>query len=105
MRLAAALLRRGLPLPAALRLDSTVTPNKNIQRAGRLLYGGQDRQDPLSRDKRVFRRKGPWQDAGAACSAPRHDRAGRSRDRAALSRIVTVLLQHQPYIQKGLFYN
>ena len=32
---------------------------------------------PLSRDKRVFRRKGPWQDAGAACGAPRHDRAGR----------------------------
>ena len=31
MRLAAALLRRGLPLPAALRLDSTATPNKNIQ--------------------------------------------------------------------------
>jgi RNA polymerase sigma-70 factor (ECF subfamily) len=26
-----ALLRRGLPLPAALRLDSTATPNKNIQ--------------------------------------------------------------------------
>ena len=41
---------------------------------------------------------------GAFCH-PRHDRAGRSRDRAALSRIVTVLLQHQPYIQKGLFYN
>lgn len=34
MRLAAALLRRGLPLPAALHLDSTATPNKNIQRAG-----------------------------------------------------------------------
>ena len=33
--------------------------------------------------------KGPWQDAGAACGAPRHDRAGRSRGRAALSRIVT----------------
>ena len=31
MRLAAALLRRGLPLPAALHLDSTATPNKNIQ--------------------------------------------------------------------------
>ena len=31
MRLAAALLRRGLPLPAALRLDSTATTNTNIQ--------------------------------------------------------------------------
>ena len=47
MRLAAALLRRGLPLPAALRLDSTATPNKNIQepvasykevRIGKTLY-------------------------------------------------------------------
>ena len=31
MWLSAALLRRRLPLPAALRLDSTATPNKNIQ--------------------------------------------------------------------------
>ena len=28
-------------------------------------------------------------DLGRTCCAPRHDRAGRSRDRAALSRIVT----------------
>lgn len=47
MRLAAALLRRGLPLPAALHLDSTATPNKTSKepvasykevRIGKTLY-------------------------------------------------------------------
>ena len=45
---------------------------------------------PLYRVTSVFSgEKRPWQDAGAACGAPRHDGAGRSRSRAALSRIVT----------------